>query len=413
MSSPQEIPNAVDIAQASELTGLSKKALRRRLERGTLDSVKVGGKRMIPISELESHDLLDARSASAPSSGAGAVNEGSTATPFARPAVDPQPSSGPSVQATTSAPSSPPANAAATTAPSPAGTSPPVDTSAAQPAVASPPAPDLMPAASGPPTVPATPPSPAAPPVGVPAMGTPGYPPGQYVPGPGPYGAYPPERGAWYLWYRYPTLRWVLALLLLAAIALVVWLLAFRNDGGSAIVQPGGGPVGVTQEDLIALSQRLHEPIYWAGTMPGTRLELTETNNSYAYLRYLTEDTPVGDTSANFLTVGTYPSPNAYEDLRGYARGHSQATTNRIQNGGIAVVIPGSPTSVYFAYPHQDVQVEVYDPQQGRALDLVKSGVVRPVISSTSTAGAASSTGTPTVTVPTTTPSEAPTVPQG
>src|SRR5215216_5176053 len=59
MSSPHENPNAVDVAQASELTGLSKKALRRRVERGTLDSIKVGGKRLIPISELENHDLLE------------------------------------------------------------------------------------------------------------------------------------------------------------------------------------------------------------------------------------------------------------------------------------------------------------------------------------------------------------------
>jgi hypothetical protein len=42
MSPTRQTANAVDVSQAAELTGLSKKALRRRLERGTLDSMKVG-----------------------------------------------------------------------------------------------------------------------------------------------------------------------------------------------------------------------------------------------------------------------------------------------------------------------------------------------------------------------------------
>src|SRR5690349_14113899 len=58
MTGSQRMPDAVDVTQASELTGLSKKAIRRRLERGTLGSVKVGGRRLILISELDRHDLL-------------------------------------------------------------------------------------------------------------------------------------------------------------------------------------------------------------------------------------------------------------------------------------------------------------------------------------------------------------------
>jgi hypothetical protein len=231
-------------------------------------------------------------------------------------------------------------------------------------------------------------------------------------------------------WYEYPALRWLTVILALAAIALIVWLLAFKSNGSSsATVQPGGGPVGVTQEQLVALSQRLNQPIYWAGNVSGTRMELTETSSSYAYLRYLTSDAPVGDSSPNFLTVGTYPQVNAYKNLSSYAR-HNQANTERIQNGGIAVVIPKSPTSVYFAYPHQDVQVEVYDPQPDRALEMVKSGQIVPVPGGVTTsngtaalpsipAGSAPTPAAPTSSTPstpsttTTTPSVTPTVPGG
>jgi hypothetical protein len=118
--------------------------------------------------------------------------------------------------------------------------------------------------------------------------------------------------------------------------------------------------------------------------MPGTQLELTETDNGYPYVRYLTQGTAIGDPSPDFLTVGTYPAINAFDDLRSYANS-SRAHLKHIQNGGLALTVPGSPTSVYFAYPHEDVQVEVYDPHPHRALDLVKTGEVRPVTSSNPT----------------------------
>jgi hypothetical protein len=232
-----------------------------------------------------------------------------------------------------------------------------------------------------------------------------------------PAGGYPP-RGAWYYWYEYPAIRWLAVILLVGLLALVVWLLAIRSDNSepAAVVQPGGGPVGATEEDLVTLSQELRQPVYWAGTLPGTRMELTESNNSYAYLRYLTEDAPVGDPSPDFLTIGTYPSLDAFRNLQAYARGHPRAETARIDNRGLVVTVPGSPTSVYFAYPNQDVQVEVYDPEPKRALDLVKSGVVRPVTATASTGTVTPSPAGTTPAVPTTptTPEGTPTItPQG
>ena len=257
------------------------------------------------------------------------------------------------------------------------------------------------------------PPAPPNPqPAGQAPAGAPGYFQGQGAPPPPGYPGYPgypqqpggpyERRGLMQAWYEYPALRWLTVILALAVIALLVWLLAFKPSGSStATVQPGGGPVGATEADLIALSQRLNQPIYWAGNVADTRMELTETSSSYAYLRYLTAGAPVGDSSPNFLTVGTYPSVNAYVNLRSYAR-HSNAKTEQIANGGIAVVVPRSPTSVYFAYPHQDVQVEVYDPQTGQALDMVKSGQVKPVIGSVTTSTSSPiPTGAPPTSVPT------------
>ena len=51
----------VSVATAAQLTGLSKKAIRRRIERGTLQSTLLEGHHHIPITELRRSGLLDQR----------------------------------------------------------------------------------------------------------------------------------------------------------------------------------------------------------------------------------------------------------------------------------------------------------------------------------------------------------------
>jgi hypothetical protein len=48
----------VDVAQAAELTGLSRDAIRARIRRGELEADKRGGRQTIPLAELRRHDLL-------------------------------------------------------------------------------------------------------------------------------------------------------------------------------------------------------------------------------------------------------------------------------------------------------------------------------------------------------------------
>lgn len=49
---------AVDLAQAAELTGLSKDAIRGRIRRGALASEVRDGRRTIPLAELRRHGLV-------------------------------------------------------------------------------------------------------------------------------------------------------------------------------------------------------------------------------------------------------------------------------------------------------------------------------------------------------------------
>jgi excisionase family DNA binding protein len=57
---PNGVPRLLTISEAASATGLSRKALTRRIERGSLRSVKdERGRRVVPRGELERADLLN------------------------------------------------------------------------------------------------------------------------------------------------------------------------------------------------------------------------------------------------------------------------------------------------------------------------------------------------------------------
>ena len=57
-------------------------------------------------------------------------------------------------------------------------------------------------------------------------------------------------------------------------------------------------------------------------------------------------------------------------------RGRSPEAT---PDGGLVVATKGSPSNVYIAYPDSDQQIEVFDPDPARALELATSGAIVPI----------------------------------
>lgn len=168
----------------------------------------------------------------------------------------------------------------------------------------------------------------------------------------------------------------VLIVIALAIItgSVAYWLLTRDDD------DEGGGatPVASSVSDLRSLARTAGHPVYWAGPMKDVTYELTETGGGNIFIRYLTGAAEIGDTRPLFLTVGTYPLEDAVGALRRTARNEG-AVTRKIERGGLAVTNRGQPTSVYFAFPGEDIQIEVFDPNPARALDLATSGDVRPI----------------------------------
>lgn len=162
------------------------------------------------------------------------------------------------------------------------------------------------------------------------------------------------------------------------AIVVTVVVLATRDGGDDGTPELDTAARLVDEGDLLALAGSLGHPVYWAGARPAARMELTEEVDGSIYLRYLTGDAELGDPRAEFLTVGTYPVTDAQAALRRTAA-KSGSELGRVGAGGVVLVNPAEPRSVYLAYPGADLQLEIYHPAPGRAMSLIRSGAIQPL----------------------------------
>ncbi|MFN0153599.1 MAG: hypothetical protein ACKVUT_04405 [Gaiella sp.] len=130
--------------------------------------------------------------------------------------------------------------------------------------------------------------------------------------------------------------------------------------------------------ELKAEAQAQSRPLYWAGPRAKTSYELSRTADGRSYIRYLTGKATAGDPSASFLTVATYPLAGGFEAVSAEAAKPGNTRID-LDAGGIAVMAPSRPLSVYLSYPGADYQVEVYSPDPAVAERLVRTGKIRPV----------------------------------
>ena len=161
------------------------------------------------------------------------------------------------------------------------------------------------------------------------------------------------------------------------AIAFGAWLVL--RGGGGETSGPGrtvSSAASVAQ--IRSLPDRTGHAVYWAGPFEDHTYELTRPTDGNVYLRYLPRGVPVGDRRPDYTTIGTYPRPGALKGLRRLGQ-RPDAESFRLAGGGVAVYSRDRPSSVYLAFPGQDVQVEVYDPSPRKARRLARSGRVRPV----------------------------------
>ena len=137
-------------------------------------------------------------------------------------------------------------------------------------------------------------------------------------------------------------------------------------------------PTVVSAEELASLSSAAH-PIYWAGAVPGRRLEVTATGKG-TFVRYLPAATRVGN-RGQALTVATYELADAWTVAQQAAK-RKDAHRQALADGTVAIWRTGRPTNVYLARPDSALLVEVFDPDARKARRLSVSGQIQPVTGS-------------------------------
>jgi hypothetical protein len=162
-----------------------------------------------------------------------------------------------------------------------------------------------------------------------------------------------------------------LAALLVAAIA---YLVISGLGGGSS---SSGAPQAVNASKLSDLAGDSGHPVYWAGPRPSDVYEWTELSDGRIYVRYLTGGAGAGDPRPRFLTIGTYPVGNG---PRAISRADKYPGNRTVKiSGGATALVNSNSRSVYLAYPGSQYQIEVFDPDQSKALRLVSTGKIQPV----------------------------------
>jgi hypothetical protein len=154
--------------------------------------------------------------------------------------------------------------------------------------------------------------------------------------------------------------RLALAAIGLLAIALILWLIL---DDGDAKRSAHSAEI-VSADSLQTAAAEQATPVYWAGERQGTELELSREGGADA-----------GDRRPNFLTVGTYAQANPVATLR-HQGDEPGAVLGRAPGNATVYFSQTNPGSVYLAYPGVPVEIEVYDPNFKRALQLVNSGQI-------------------------------------
>ena len=178
---------------------------------------------------------------------------------------------------------------------------------------------------------------------------------------------------------RRPRARLAIALLLAALLAAAGAYAAVTLTREKAPVLPAAGkPALLTGEVLAAVTAATGHDVYGVVAPAGTRPEVTRGSNGEVWVRYLAPGATLGDSRADYLTVGTYPRADALAAAKAAAEGDEQRSAE-LPDGGMMLWSVERPESVYAASPRSDLLVEVYSPDPEAARELVRGGAVAPL----------------------------------
>jgi hypothetical protein len=175
------------------------------------------------------------------------------------------------------------------------------------------------------------------------------------------------------------SLRIVIAVLVVILVAALIWLLFIKKDDNSTSSAP---PVhktvaNHTAAELPGAVSSAENPVYWLGPKAGDQYELTLISDGRAYIRYLPQGVPA-ESGETYLTVGSYAFQDPTSELKKLGQNPGSHTFT-VPGGGLGMATESASQHVYVAFPNQNVEIEIFDPQTGAAEQAAKRGDLTPI----------------------------------
>jgi hypothetical protein len=163
--------------------------------------------------------------------------------------------------------------------------------------------------------------------------------------------------------------------LFLAVTAVVVVVTVILVAGGGDDDSSSQSPQVLSEAELIEQVDDLGQTVYWVGPQPGSEgFELTPTEDGSVFLRYVPDGASGKDPETEYVTVGTYPVPDAQGAL--LSAKESSPGAKLTEHDGYQV-LEGGPKNVYVVFSAQpELQIELYSPEPGEADQLANAGVL-------------------------------------
>ena len=144
------------------------------------------------------------------------------------------------------------------------------------------------------------------------------------------------------------------------------------NNGG-ATASASNAPVNTDGLKALVTAVGGAGKVFWAGEEAGSTYVLRTEANGQASVRYIPSGGDPNAQGAVYRVLGSYPIKGAFDVTKKAAEGaDSVLLTN--SDGSIVVYNKNKTTNVYIAFPDVDVQIEIFDPTPGKALELATSG---------------------------------------
>jgi hypothetical protein len=139
------------------------------------------------------------------------------------------------------------------------------------------------------------------------------------------------------------------------------------------------GYYAMDAQELLEIVRLKKIEAYWTGPVVGAKYVLDTSEVNRVTIRYLLEGDSVDDIDSGKRVVSTYHVNDGYSVITNAANFKGTTGLSTV-NGNRILFYENYPKNIYLGIKGKDVEIEIYDKEPGRALQLaITEGLVRPV----------------------------------